>query len=736
LTTVFQIVAGALFTAAVAWALGTIALRKLTLSFHRLEERLLAFLVGSACLSGIVFVLCALKIAFTAVFAVWGALILAYAIYSGAHLPKGDEFPPMRPWWRWLFTVIFAAFTVLYFINALAPEMSPDGMTYHLGLVTKYLRAHGFVRITSDMYANMPQGVEMLFLFAFAFGRHSAAALLHYFYLIDLTLLMICYGQRIGRAGVGAAAATLFYVTPVVGQDASIAYNDIALAAVIFALFYLLHIWDERRDSRLLIPAGLLAGFAFAIKYTAFPAIPYALGFVGWKAWRAGKPFWRPVLQTAALASVLILPWTIKNWLWVNDPVYPFANRLFPNRYAHVSFEDEYRLFQTYYSLTARNQIPLQLTLHGDLLGGLWGPLYFLTPLALLALRYPAGRQLLLAGAIFALPYFANIGARFLIPPAPFLCLALALAFGNVNWLLVTAVITHAALSWPAVAALYSSSGAWRLTRIPLKAALRIEPEDSYLSRNSSEYRIARMLEGTAPPNSKIFAFSPIAESYTSRDVLARYLGAEPEVVSDIVWTPLFADFAADRLIRFQFAPHELRKIRVLQTKSAHNRQWGIAELRVWRGGRELSRSPNWSLNAWPNPWGVQLAFDNTPVTRWRSWQIARPDMYVAVDFGEIQTIDSVTLESADEDNQTRVKLEGADDSGRWVTLSDDPRESQLEIKVNLRSAAASELKARGIRYLLIRESDLHAEDFLQYPSLWGIRAIAAAGGARLYYIQ
>jgi len=535
---------------------------------------------------------------------------------------------------------------------------------------------------------------------------------------------------------VGAAAAVLLYVTPVIGRDATVAYNDVALAAVVFALFYLLQIWDARRDSHLLILVGLLAGFAYSIKYTAFLAVPYALGFVIWKLWRARRPFLRPALQVAVLGAILILPWAIKNWLWVNDPVFPFANRIFPNPYAHVSFEDDYRLFQTYYSLTSRSQIPLQLTRHGDLLGGLWGPLYFLAPIALLALRYASGRQLLLTGAIFALPYFANIGARFLIPPAPFLCFALALAFGNFSWLLATVVIAHAALSWPTVAELYCSPGAWRLTKIPYKAALRIESENSYLSRNSSDYGIARMLEERVPPEGKVFSFSAIAESYTSRDVLVRYFGAEPEVVSDIVWNPLFSEFQPTRLIRFVFAPRALRSIRIVQTKQAWNRQWGIAELRVWHGGRELARSQTWRLTAWPNPWGVQLAFDNTPVTRWRSWWVAQPGMYVAVDFAQPEVIDAVTLETGHEDSQTQVKLEGRDDSGQWIALSNDPHESQQEIQVHLRAAAASELKSRGIRYLLIRDTDLRAEDFRQYPSLWGIRFVAAMGGARLYYIQ
>ena len=106
-----------------------------------------------------------------------------------------------------MFFTVGGIFTVLYFINALAPEASPDGSTYHLGTVLKYFHAHGFLRITTDIYASISEGVELLFLFAFSFGKHSSTALVHFAFLVTLTLLMICWpADRPSIAGVAAAA--------------------------------------------------------------------------------------------------------------------------------------------------------------------------------------------------------------------------------------------------------------------------------------------------------------------------------------------------------------------------------------------------------------------------------------------------------------------------------------------------------------------------------------------------
>jgi hypothetical protein len=88
--------------------------------------------------------------------------------------------PPSSKLWKVLPLATGGAYTVLYFFNALAPEISPDGSTYHLGLVARYVREHGFHLLTNDLHGSFSQAVEMLFLYAFAFGRHSAAALVHF----------------------------------------------------------------------------------------------------------------------------------------------------------------------------------------------------------------------------------------------------------------------------------------------------------------------------------------------------------------------------------------------------------------------------------------------------------------------------------------------------------------------------------------------------------------------------
>jgi hypothetical protein len=401
----------------------------------------------------------------------------------------------------------------------------------------------------------------------------------------------------------------------------------------------------------------------------------------------------------------------------------------------HISFEDFWRRDLGLYTLTSRWQIPLQATIHGDQLEGFLGPLFLLTPLAFLALRFREGRQLLFAALLFASTYFTNIGTRFLIPVVPFVSLALALAIANLPWLLMALVAASVVTCWPGLYLTYCSPSAWRIDELPVLAALRIQPEDQYLSQDP-DYNIVRMIGGVVPRGKTIFAVGQGGRSYLPRELLTGYEGAANEVMQDILWTPLIPGYQPQRILTFTFPSREFRKLRVVEQGREPQDQWSMAELRVFDGPRELPRDPAWRLTAHPNPWDVQLAFDNSPVTRWRSWQPAEPGMYVQVDFGHPQAVSSVVVESSWDLVNTRIALQGMTPDAKWTTVLDHPEVTVRPIHASLRMAAIAELKARGIGYVLIRPGDPGADDFARYPRAWGLTLAGELYGVRLYRIR
>ena len=107
--------------------------------------------------------------------------------------------------------------------------------------------------------------------------------------------------------------------------------------------------------------------------------------------------------------------------------------------------------------------------------------------------------------------------------------------------------------------------------------------------------------------------------------------------------------------------------------------------------------------------------------------------MFLGVEFGKPEISDSVLLECAHDQYKIRLKLEGMDETGKWKTLAEAPVESESEPKIGLRRAAAEELKARGVEYLLLFDFDFGYEDLKTKAKVWGATLLGEHNGARLY---
>jgi hypothetical protein len=724
---------GAIFTVAGCYAAGSLLIDQLRAALRQDERIPLAFVLGAACLHLAIFAILVLHIAYWAVFAALLAGTIVAALWTGAwrgiRTETGKSVAPLSQPLRIIFGSCFGVFALVYLVNAWAPEASPDGAGYHLGLVARELRLHGFEPLPSSLYAMLSQGVEMLFVPAFAIGRHSAAALVHFAFTVALALAVLAYGRRLGKPWAGAAGALLTFASPVVGVAGSSAYVDVAAAAIVFAVFYWTELWDEQRRLPLLIPVGLLAGYAFAAKYTAFPIAIYALGFVAWRGRRL-----RPVLLVAACALLMAGPWLSRDWIWYQNPLAPFGNWIFRNPYIHVIFEHDYAAWLQRYGLANLWSLPLEDTIRGGTTQGILGPAFLLLPAALLSLRYRAGRRLLLAGALVFSTYFANVGTRFLIPCLPFFALALGLAFGEAAPFLAALMLFHAAVSWPPVLARYVHPDCWRLVRFPYQAAIRNVPQDEFLRKVSYGYGAARMIEAKVRPGEPVLTMHGIPESYTTHEILVSFQAAGNQALADTVNMGWADGFQPSVARVFHFPERKTRRMRVVQTAQAqHPEQWSVHELQFLDRGKQLPRRLEWRLQAWPNPWEVQMAFDNSLATRWRSGEGASPGMYLDVDFGREESVDEVQLITSTDSEHVQLRLESAAANGGWEKIAENPQLVTLEVPKGIRRMATYEMHARGVHYLMIQDTDAGAQDFAEDPQSWGLKLIGRVDDERLY---
>jgi hypothetical protein len=174
--------------------------------------------------------------------------------------------------------------------------------------------------------------------------------------------------------------------------------------------------------------------------------------------------------------------------------------------------------------------------------------------------------------------------------------------------------------------------------------------------------------------------------------------------------------------------------MRVVQTAQAeHPEQWNVHELRFFYRGKELARRLDWKLRAWPNPWEVQMAFDNSVATRWRSGEVASPGMYLDADFGREESVDEVRLITSSDFILIRLQLESMNPIGAWEKVADNPRQVAIPLPKDLRRMATYEMHARGVHYLLIYDSNYGAQDFAGDPEAWGLKVIGRGEDAWLY---
>lgn len=643
---------------------------------------------------------------------------------------RGREAARIAPPPLWTFPFLLA-YGCLYLIHALAPEIEPDAAGYHLGLVAEWLRLGGFAPRVG-FYEILPLGLETLFLPAVAAGGYPAAKLVHLSFLAAAAPLAVHLARLLKLPPwAGWAGWLLYAIAPVAGVAGTSAYTDAAGVFFTLAAFTALLEWRGARDPAWLTVAGLCAGFCYAVKLPGALVVAVAVVFpLAHRAWRGAA-----LAASAALAGVA--PWMLRALWLTGNPFAPLGNRAFPNPYFHEGTEQYLVDFLKDYGGTGWSAIPHALLFDGTALQGLLGPVWIILPFGLLALRRAGGRWLWAAALIAALPWFANAGARFLLPALLFGAVALAAAIPRPAAILIVSI--HAVLSWPAALHHYAGAEAWRLREWPWAVVAGGESQDDYLRRSLWDYRAAAMVREHVPEGEPLLDLYAIPTAYSGAvgvgplpsasfvqmaDTLARAAAATPD--------------ALDRL-SCAFPLEFLGAVRWRLTGS-FAAPWSIREVRFFYGEHERPISRHWFLRAWPSPQDAPLACDRNPATGWHTWQHAPAGSYFEVRFSRPQPLDSVQAVMPHlRGGQLRPIVEGLRSGGAWIDLCAD-REIEVFTARPLRREAIAFLRHRGIRWIVAPDRGighgLIGRALAMAPEAWGVEPVARVEGARLFRLQ
>lgn len=204
----------------------------------------------------------------------------------------------------------------------LAPPHQYDSLVYHLALPQEYLRAGKLFVPPGILFAHFPQNGEMLFSLALGFGSDNLAQMLSWL-ATALTLgWLLTFGRRVSSAAPWAAAIVATHTSILL--LASISYVEPFVMLWLTAAVLAFEASGEGRRRGELLLAALCAGFALGTKYYA----GLACALLALRLLRRGK-----ILETvifSAIVTALFLPWLVKNWIFIGNPVFPFFYRYFP----------------------------------------------------------------------------------------------------------------------------------------------------------------------------------------------------------------------------------------------------------------------------------------------------------------------------------------------------------------------------------------------------------------------
>ncbi len=228
---------------------------------------------------------------------------------------------------EYLLTIFICVTLGIALVFSLMPPTGWDGIQYHLVFPKLALQQGRFSPPPDNLSLSNPSLVELLFLAAMGLKSDSAAQVIHWSYLVLTLGAVLVFAGRYFTWRMGWLAAAILIAVPSVLLISTWAYNDAALMLyTLTALFWTLRAIETKR-ARDFILAGILAGCALGEKYTAgFVALALGAIVLFQNGWRVPTLHaLRNALLLGLVALALGLPWYVRNYFFVGNPMYPFV---------------------------------------------------------------------------------------------------------------------------------------------------------------------------------------------------------------------------------------------------------------------------------------------------------------------------------------------------------------------------------------------------------------------------
>jgi hypothetical protein len=223
--------------------------------------------------------------------------------------------------------VVLAYVGAIVWVSRFAPVIANDSLAYQLPAAVQWLQT-GHLTLLPVWFFNPANSYSPLAgstFVAWLMGPMGNDALARFVEAPALIFLFLGSVQLARKLGANWTTASLLGVAVACGRpfisQTILAKDDLPLAGFLICVLVALS-KDCLGDSLGCWRLGAAVGLMLATKYTAtFSLIPILLAADA--PWRAGWR-WRKYALAVGVASLLFLPWYLRNWICFGSPVFPF----------------------------------------------------------------------------------------------------------------------------------------------------------------------------------------------------------------------------------------------------------------------------------------------------------------------------------------------------------------------------------------------------------------------------
>jgi len=409
-----------------------------------------------------------------------------------------------------LFSFLFIT-VFMTIVGALAPPTGNDALVYHLAWPKYFVKEHSIFYVPYSRTSLWPYFMEMLFTLGIILKNGIVAKLFHLLMGILTALAVFSFSRRHFNLQLSIMASTICFLTPGIFTQATYAYVDLASAFFTFLSVYSFFLWFYTGSKRWIVLVGVFCGITMGVKYLgAYTCITLMIGLLVAIFWTKRLRFSegiKIILIFVGFTVLVAIPWYIKSFIVIGNPIYPFMGELFWG----TGWDLEFAPIGMGMGFTKYIFAPWNLTMYPGSYGGdesQIGPVFIAIIPALLIIKKvetPLKYLIIFSVTFFVVWLLGYPAVRYLTPTIPLMSLGLVFIYKEITNL-NSAFFSRLVVLFVLVCLVFNTCLSVYYSRGKILVAFGVQSKDSYLRHNERSYNISKYVNNNLPVASQILA--------------------------------------------------------------------------------------------------------------------------------------------------------------------------------------------------------------------------------------